>query len=155
MSPFALFEKNIPCSKSCRRNGGYFWQVCRHRFHVHPLPGVSSRGGLRDRTPIGTWEELEGFFRRADFGTVSGADYAETGESLPADTFSHEKTLRGVLLHQSNGGTFVGFVEAFHSSVEGKGIEMIRSDQCAYIHEITAETLYRVFQGCTEDSLRT
>lgn len=98
------------------------------------------------------WRE---FFRRADFGTVSGADYAETGESLPADTFSHEKTLRGVLLHQSNGGTFVGFVEAFHSSVEGKGIEMIRSDQCAYIHEITAETLHRVFQGCTEDSLRT
>ena len=98
---------------------------------------------------------MEGIRRRTDFGTLSGADYIEIGESVPTGSFGDEETLRGVLLHQSHGGTFVRFRGAFHSSVEGKGIEMIRSDQCAYIHDITVETMHRVFEGCTEESLRT
>lgn len=98
---------------------------------------------------------MEGIFRRADFGTISGTDHVEIGESVSTDSFGDEETLRGVLLHESHGRTFVILVGAFHSSVEGKGIEMIRSDQCAYIHQITTETLHRVFEGCTEDSLRT
>lgn len=39
------------------------------------------------------------------------------------------------------------------NSVEGKGIEMIRSDQCEYIHRISKEVLEHIFQGCSEDEL--
>ena len=38
-------------------------------------------------------------------------------------------------------------------SVEGKGIEMIRSDQCEYIQRISKEVLEQVFQGCNEEEL--
>lgn len=39
-------------------------------------------------------------------------------------------------------------------SVEGKGIEMIRSDQCAYVKWVSEEVLRRVFGGCSETQLR-
>ena len=38
--------------------------------------------------------------------------------------------------------------------MEGKGIEMIRSDQCEYIRRVSEEVLERVFRGDGELALK-
>ena len=40
------------------------------------------------------------------------------------------------------------------NSVEGKGIEMIRTDQCEYVQQLSHELLLKVFSFCTEDDLK-
>lgn len=39
-------------------------------------------------------------------------------------------------------------------SVEGKGIEMIRGDQCEYIQQISRELLTKVFSFCSESEIQ-
>ena len=40
------------------------------------------------------------------------------------------------------------------NSVECKGIEMIRTDQCEYVQQLSYELLLKVFSFCTEDDLK-
>ena len=40
------------------------------------------------------------------------------------------------------------------NSVEGKGIEMIRSDQCEYIRRVSEQVLELIYSGCSETQLK-
>lgn len=40
------------------------------------------------------------------------------------------------------------------NSVEGKGIEMIRGDQCEYIQRISRQLLEKVYSFCSEPELK-
>ena len=42
----------------------------------------------------------------------------------------------------------------FIHSVEGKGIEMIRSDQCNYIRRVSEQVLELIYSGCSETQLK-
>lgn len=65
-----------------------------------------------------------------------------------------KKRYTGYCYKSEDDSPVLGVVLCLSRSVEGKGIEMIRSDQCAYVKWVSEEVLQRVFSGCAEEELR-
>lgn len=65
-----------------------------------------------------------------------------------------KKRYTGFCYKSENDTPVLRVVRGMNCSVEGKGIEMIRSDQCAYVKWVSEEVLRRVFSGCEEEELR-